>query len=301
MIPTITDQRSMRANLISNSQHVEKVIEQPVDIGGRGRLFGIMARPVGPVQSTGFVFLNSGLLHRVGPFRLYVDLARRIADSGFPSIRLDQSGKGDSAAAQGIPLREATVKDVTAAADHLKRETGVTSLVVGGLCSGADDALQVAAQISGLSGVFLFDGYAPRTARYFVQHFVPRLLPHRVLRKGLRTLRNRLRASSGDAVAANDAVSLRNWSTRRDMIEIYRGLVDQRIKILAMFTSQAYRQYNYVSQLTEALGRKQAHSLVTERYYPSATHLFPVTQHRRSAVTDFAEWVERSFDSREES
>lgn len=282
------------------AEPADRVTEQAVDLGGRGSLFGIMTRPAGAARSTGFVFLNSGLLHRVGPFRLYVDIARRIADSGFPSIRLDQPGKGDSTAAQGISHRDATVSAVTAAAEHLRRESGATRFVVGGLCSGADDALQVAAQIPELGGVFLFDGYAPRTARYFVQHYLPRLSPGRVLRKGIRTLRNRLQPRSTDPAAASDVASLRNWSARRDMIEIYQGLVDRRVRILAVFTSQAYRQYNYLSQLTEAIGRKEARSLVTERFNPEATHLFPVTQHRQAAVNDFAEWAGSSFEDRPE-
>ena len=38
------------------------------------------------------VILNAGIVHHIGPFRLHVDLARRLAESGFRTLRLDLSG-----------------------------------------------------------------------------------------------------------------------------------------------------------------------------------------------------------------
>ena len=42
--------------------------------------------------------LNSGLIHRVGPYRLSVKVARRVALEGFLSVRFDLTGVGDSGA-----------------------------------------------------------------------------------------------------------------------------------------------------------------------------------------------------------
>jgi len=85
------------------------------------------------------VFLNAGMLHRVGPNRLHVRLARNLARRGFTSLRFDRSGVGDSPArTDGLPLRDAALGDVRDALDFLAAERGASSFILVGLCSGAD-------------------------------------------------------------------------------------------------------------------------------------------------------------------
>jgi len=71
------------------------VVETPVWIGDTG-LFGIVAES--PEHNTGptAVFLSVANGHRIGPGRTWVDLARRWAETGLRSIRIDLSGLGDS-------------------------------------------------------------------------------------------------------------------------------------------------------------------------------------------------------------
>lgn len=87
------------------------------------------------------VFFNSGVVHRVGPNRLYVELARQLAAQGFSTFRCDLEGIGDSVLRQ--PGREnhsypATAsRDAAAALAFLKEHFGATAFVLTGLCSGA--------------------------------------------------------------------------------------------------------------------------------------------------------------------
>jgi hypothetical protein len=68
------------------------VIEQPF-----GRLFGVLTEPaVAETTDLGAVLLNAGAIRRVGPNRMWVELARRWAARGVPSLRLDLEGLGDS-------------------------------------------------------------------------------------------------------------------------------------------------------------------------------------------------------------
>jgi hypothetical protein len=71
------------------------VVETPVWVGDTG-LFGIVAES--PVRNYGptAVFLSVANGHRIGPARTWVDLARRWAETGLRSIRIDFSGLGDS-------------------------------------------------------------------------------------------------------------------------------------------------------------------------------------------------------------
>lgn len=113
--------------------------ERAARFGAYGNLVGIVTPPVGGIPPRGaFVFLNAGVVHRVGPNRMYVTAARRLAARGFLSVRFDLSGLGDSSS-----RRDATAFDQAAALDTsdvlstLQREYGVDRFVLAGLCSGA--------------------------------------------------------------------------------------------------------------------------------------------------------------------
>ena len=80
------------------------IVETPVWVGETG-LFGIVTES--PVHNAGptAIFLSVANGHRVGPARTWVDLARRWAETGLRSIRVDLSGLGDS------PLRHKEQRD----------------------------------------------------------------------------------------------------------------------------------------------------------------------------------------------
>ena len=61
------------------------------------------------------VIFNAGAVHRVGPNRMTVTLARRLAAMGLPSLRFDLEGLGDSVLRE--PGRENHPYPATAVAD----------------------------------------------------------------------------------------------------------------------------------------------------------------------------------------
>jgi len=74
---------------------------------------------------------------------VYVALARALAQVGIPSLRLDTSGKGESA--RKDLSRAAALEDDLAQVSDFLRAHGHYQLVLAGICSGADDALELAA------------------------------------------------------------------------------------------------------------------------------------------------------------
>ncbi len=86
------------------------------------------------------VLLNSGAIHRVGSNRLHVLLARQLAGKGFPCLRMDIPGLGDSISGspelenkEHLPDIEPYVYEMI---DLLKRQ-GYKKFIVAGLSSGA--------------------------------------------------------------------------------------------------------------------------------------------------------------------
>jgi len=89
--------------------------DKAVLFGKTKSLVGIITEPT-PVFSgndfPAFVFLNSGFLHRVGPHRLYVKAARKLAEEGFFVLRFDFSGieTAEQVRLNLFPMRERLTK-----------------------------------------------------------------------------------------------------------------------------------------------------------------------------------------------
>ncbi len=117
--------------------------EQAVTFGAAAPLVGILTSPVASVSTgkapeIGVLLLNAGLLHRIGPSRLYVKLARFLARDGFHVLRFDFSGIGDSGRRRDtLPFEKSSNQEVSEAMDHMAEQTGLKRFLLIGLCSGA--------------------------------------------------------------------------------------------------------------------------------------------------------------------
>ena len=81
--------------------------ELACQFGEHRRLAGRLTEPPAPEPRTACVLVNAGLVPKLGPFRLYVELARRHAQDGVVTLRFDLGGIGDSQPGlPGLPLRE---------------------------------------------------------------------------------------------------------------------------------------------------------------------------------------------------
>jgi exosortase A-associated hydrolase 1 len=141
------------------------------------QLVGVLHRPgcASSIADLGVVVLVGGPQYRVGSHRQFVLLARALADAGFPALRFDLGGMGDSTG----PLRtfEQSAADVGAAIDTLmSRRPELRGVVLWGLCDGASAALlYLAARADGrVRGLCLVNPWV-RTeathARTIVRHY----------------------------------------------------------------------------------------------------------------------------------
>lgn len=124
----------------------------------------------------GVILINAGLVHKIGPNRLNVRIARQLVAHGYTSIRIDLSGIGDSKAHESLPYDEAAVVDTVAAMDFLAKTKGLDRFLLIGLCSGADTFLRVAASDPRVVGACLIDSFAFYTPLYFGAQYWRRML-----------------------------------------------------------------------------------------------------------------------------
>src|SRR5882672_262415 len=152
---------------------------------------------------TGVVIVVGGPQYRAGSHRQFVLMARALARAGFPVLRFDYRGMGDSdGAARSF---EAVDEDIAAAITALRRETGMRQTVLFGLCDGASAALMYAPGDPRVAGVVALNPWARspqvESAIRLRHYYARRLLSWPFWRKALRG-RFALRRGAGEFAGA---------------------------------------------------------------------------------------------------
>lgn len=131
----------MSANGCSSTDEVLLVVP-----GGEGDMLGVLSRPTEEAgrRATAVVIVVGGPQTRVGSHRQFVLLARTLAAAGYPCLRFDYSGMGDSPGP--MPNFEASGDDIRRACDAvLAAEPDCRNVALWGLCDGATAAVFYAA------------------------------------------------------------------------------------------------------------------------------------------------------------
>jgi pimeloyl-ACP methyl ester carboxylesterase len=122
--------------------------EEAISFGEFKSLVGIVTNPGGQNKKhgkTAVVLLNPGIVHRVGPGRVYVKIARVLASIGFVTLRFDFSGIGDSIVRHdNLRFEKSAVNEARDAMDFLAKTRGIEHFILLGGCSGAEVALETA-------------------------------------------------------------------------------------------------------------------------------------------------------------
>jgi hypothetical protein len=144
------------------------VRETPIEFEGeQGRMFGILTESLeGERAGVCAVWLNGGALPHPGPNRSWVEVARRWAARGIPTVRVDLHGIGEADGDEpeiltNFGLYAPPRTEQALAVMHQLAERGLPQrFVLGGLCSGAYWSLQAALANPRVAGVMLINLYA---------------------------------------------------------------------------------------------------------------------------------------------
>ena len=123
-------------NVVTN----EVTKEEAVLFGERKSLVGVVTDPARVTRNSraAVLLLNPGIVHRVGPGRIYVKIARALAAMGFVVLRFDFSGIGDSAVRHdNLRFEKSAVRETQEAMKFLKSSKGIEHFILLGGCSGA--------------------------------------------------------------------------------------------------------------------------------------------------------------------
>ncbi|MBI1393675.1 MAG: hypothetical protein GC152_13125 [Alphaproteobacteria bacterium] len=244
-----------------------------------GGLLGIVAGPNG-FRRPGALLFNAGIVHRIGPHRLNVKLARRLAAKQCASIRFDLSGLGDSLPATGGAGHEAQASaDISAAADALAAHAGVETFIAIGMCSGADNAYRAALADERIVGLVLLDPYAYASPRAKLERTIEKAADIGRWRRAIsRTLKGNA-AREASPLAASGDFELPDEENERvaPPLEEFgaqlQALTDRGVRILIRYTNyveetltderhfrEAFRDFDFGDRLVVEVDRTVDHT-----------------------------------------
>lgn len=278
-------------------------------------LSGILTVPLQSVRENAplIVILNAGIIHKVGPNRLHVRLARHAARLGIGAFRFDFAGIGDCATRDdGRSLSEAVLVDITETLNFLEESVGARSFVLVGLCAGADNALKAARTDSRVVGIVLLDPTAYRTAKWYWYRYTRLLVSSRfwklVLTFNHPGVRVRLQKLGKLLFRKSDSPGLNRrpeffsigLGNKENMERHLIDVVKRKCQLLCVFSGGWERVYNYREQLLDLFPHVNFDNCLRLEHFPQADHTFDCEEHRTLLLRAILDWYEKTIQVKSE-
>lgn len=276
-----------------------EVMEEVIALGCQGQeMFGVLSRPPAgaPALPVAVVIAVGGPQYRVGSHRQFVLLARRLARSGYPALRFDYRGMGDSDG--DMRSFETVGPDMDAAIDALAKACPqAREIVVWGLCDAASAALMFAAAHPKVGGIVAANPWARSEAtlaathvkHYYSARLMQREFWAKLLRGGL-DWRASLAALLGNLRAAGRAAP----STGQEAFQVRmaRGLAAFRGRTLLILSGNdlTAKEFLHYAASSPAWRGLLAGERVARVDLPEADHTFssrPWLDEAESATLDW--------------
>jgi len=264
--------------------------------GDDERLLGIVTLPARRLpDAPACLLMNAGVVHRIGPHRINVKIARALAALGIASIRIDLSGLGDSPPASGgLHSNTQTVHDLQAAMDHLERTLGIRRFIVFGLCSGSVHAYWLAQKDARVAGVVMFDSYVFPT---FKTHVLRRWSRFRtqswasLARKPLDWLRRTPRVEKRAEGEASEDPHMK-YPTRADFARVMNELTGRGTSVYLYYSASFLEKFNYHGQMHDLFGREPFMKRVRYDYETDIDHTVTSQHAQRKVLASVLDWAQ---------
>lgn len=265
-------------------------------------LVGILHEPAGPLESLGVVVIVGGPQYRVGSHRQFVLMSRSLAAAGYPVLRYDYRGMGDSEGA--TRSFEDIDADIDAAVSTLRHQVpAIRGVVLFGLCDAASAILMYPADDSIVAGLVLANPWARTGAgqaraqvdlyyrnKFRQLSFWTRLLTGRIdLSRAVGDFSRTLAASLGRRTGAASPCGGREDYIRR----MERGIRAGRQPLLLLMSGQdlTAREFDDLCRNSATWTRQLADARVKRHDLPYADHTFSAGRSLQEATDEILRWL----------
>lgn len=260
------------------------------------------ARPDRPAV----ILLGAGIVHRVGPHRLYVKLARQLAQSGFVVFRFDFSGIGDSdARSDDLPMEQSAIVETREAMDCLSNIRNIDRFVLVAICSGAGFSFQAARIDPRVVGVSLLNAAGHRwgtshdLARTMVHHYWRMLWSRSFRGKSWRNLARLRFDRAGVARAAFQylrsllaGAAVEASSEPEPLVAAFHGLLDRGVRLHVVYSEGDEGWDYYQVFLRTHLRALESHPGFRLTLIAGANHTFTLLCHQTEIIRLVRGWLE---------
>ena len=291
--------------------------ERVLHFGDSNSLIGIHTPSATTGKRPGIVLVNAGVVHRAGPNRLYVNIARQLAASGYPVLRFDLSGIGDSRPrSDALSFEKSAIRETSAAMAALGAESDCRGFILCGICSGADISFLTCRDNPAVLGAVLINGRglhgvtddsgdaidaginstlrASESARYLWKRALFNPTSWRKLLSGqsnpvelLRVVgRQFLRRFIGSEQIPENAPELR---------AAFHGILDRGTALLMVYSADDPAIHYMQLMLGKEMQKIASHPNFAELHIPGADHTFTARHHRDQLIAALRRWADAHF------
>lgn len=279
------------------------VHETVLRFGPDNQLVGVLTEPstadncaLSPARE-GFpiaVLLNAGVVHRVGPHRMNVQIARALANVGYRSLRIDLSGLGDSPIrSDATDAAQRAILDIQDAFNRLQEQTRVDRFTVIGLCSGSFHAHQISLIDQRVCGAAFIDGFAFATRQHRRRKFYKKL-NFRFLRNAIKRRFFKLTPLESLASAREgleQAQFFERCTDRNSIAKEIQKLVDKGQRLHFVYTG-GHPEISAAAQFAEMFEISCDSGQISVDYFGNAEHTFPLVQSRKELTESIVSWYQ---------
>lgn len=263
--------------------------------GERNHLQGIATLPEVAKRKIAIVLLNAGSVHKVGPFDLNRDLARRLVNEGYRVLRFDFGGIGDSRRLKsGARRHEIILREMTDALDVLQKHYGESRIVTIGLCTGAENGYRLALADERVVGNVWLDGYGYKNLK-------GTLLRYKLKFGHTRGLWKRIMGKLDRSLAENptDLVDEDEWQwtlpPKEELSAGLNGLHERGVRILSIYSGGVASYNTYRDQFRDSFPGASFLASMDFEYYPKADHTYKIRKDRDIMLNRVHDWLKRTY------
>lgn len=296
--------------------------EQVVQFGKFKTLLGVIHEPTTSNHpSTAVVLSNAGLIHRIGPNRVYVKLARHLATQGIVVLRFDLSGVGDSQPRPDhLPVEEFTIDDTVQAINYLAENYGTQQFVLMGHCAGAYHSIRTANHDARVQAVVMINpdgGEAEwieydrkrKTARYYENYYGKRTLLNPANWKRFFTgqvsysniIRNLIQNVLWNRISgiffklrqrfAPQPPPLQSTQKLFSIEPIIQQLYKLETRVLLIYTEGSTSLERIRTNMGKAIKELEAQDKLQLAVIPNTDHIFSTTTSQKELIENITKWM----------